>query len=101
MLARLALVAVVVACAACSTFGSTLPPGAAGGSFLDEPKGAVPFGGDALDDQHMLVASTRAHVDANIDVLMVLRGSSSELRENVVTGEKEIHARVEETNGVN
>src|SRR3954469_12464246 len=90
-----ALALVIVATAGCGTFGATLPPGAAGGSFLDEAKGAVPFDGTTAADVRALDASTRAHVDANIDVLMSLRASSLELRDLVRASEKDIHAKVE------
>ncbi len=95
-----AVAAVVLAAGACGTFGATLPPGAAGGSFLDEAKGAVPFEGAAATDQSALDAAARAHADANIDVLMALLQSSRELRHDVRTGEKEIHAHVEKRGGV-
>lgn len=91
----------VFAMSGCASWGATLPPGAAGGSFLDEAKGAVPIEGAAASDQRALDAATRAHVDANIDVLMSLRALSAELQENVRTGEREIHARVVATGGVN
>jgi hypothetical protein len=87
-------VCVVGAAAGCATFGATLPPGG-DASFLDEAKGAVPFEGQAASEQGALDAATRAHVDANIDVLMTLVGASRELREQIKAGEKEIHAHVE------
>src|SRR2546421_505448 len=73
-------------------FGTTLPAGAAGGSFLDEAKGAVPFQGAGSDAQRALDAAARSHVDANIDVLMTLRTESNDLRDVVRTAEREVHA---------
>jgi hypothetical protein len=77
------------------TFAASLPPGAGAGSFLDEAKGAVPLSASSGELARALDASARAHLDANIDVLMALRDESIALREDVRAAEHEIHGHVE------
>src|SRR5690242_11384484 len=84
----------------CSTFGANLPPGAAGGSFLDEPEGALPFTPGSLAHKQALDAAARAHVDANIDVLMALLDEALALRTDLATTEKDLVAQVAQTNTV-
>lgn len=84
----------------CTTFGATLPPGAAGGSFLDEPSGTVPFSPSAATQRRLLDVAARAHVEAQIDVLVELRAQSEALRRDFVIAERELHARVEKNDGL-
>lgn len=79
----------------CATFGATLPPGAAGGSFLDEPQGTVPFGPSAATQRAALDAAARAHVEAKVDVLVELRAQSQALRRELVVAEAQLHDKVE------
>ena len=89
-----------VAVTSCATFGANLPPGAAGGSFLDEPNGTVPFGPSGATQRRLLDVAARAHVEAQIDVLVELRAQSESLRRDFVLSERELHARVDKNDGL-
>lgn len=91
----------LVVAAGCTTFGANLPPGAAGGSFLDEPTGTVPFSATAATQRRQLDLAARAYVEAQIDVLVELRAQSESLRRDFVLAERELHARVEQNDGLN
>lgn len=83
-----------IAVSACSTFGSTLlPPGAAGGSFLDEARGTVPLHGDARDRQQALDDAVRSHVEARIEVYRALREDSRRLRADLALGARALQTR--------
>ena len=72
-----------------------MPPGTAGGSFLDEPEGTVPFGPSAQTQRRALDDAARALVQAHVDVLVELRTSSRTLRDQLVLAERELHEKVE------
>jgi hypothetical protein len=86
--------------ASCTTFGANLPPGAAGGSFLDEARGTVPFSPSAATQRRLLDVAARAHVEAQIDVLVELRAQSEALRRDFVLAERELGATVEKNRGL-
>lgn len=99
---RIPLLLCVQLCVAtgCTTFGATLPPGAAGGTFLEEPFDIVPFSAAGQTQRHLLDIAARAHVEAQIDVLVELRAQSEAMRRAFVVGERELHARVEANEGL-
>lgn len=101
VLLTFALIVVVTSgTSSCTTFGANLPPGAAGGSFLDEPTGTVPFSATAATQRRQLDLAARAYVEAQIDVLVELRAQSESLRRDFVLAERELHARVLKNDGL-
>lgn len=87
-----ALAPLAVLSAACVTFGATLPPGAAAGSFLDEARGTTPLRDAARAQQQALDDAERAHVEANIDIYRGLREESRQLRADLVKGAADLVA---------
>lgn len=83
---RLLLLVLPVASGACTTFGATLPPGSAVGSFLDEAHGTVPMSAIARAHQGALDAAERAHVQANVEIFRGLREDARRLRVDLRRG---------------
>lgn len=86
------VVTLAILAAGCGTFGAMLPPGAAGGSFLDEAKGIVPLKDAARAHQRALDDAERAHVDANVEVFRGLREDARRLREDLKKGAADLVA---------
>jgi hypothetical protein len=74
----------------CALFGANLPPGNAGGAFLDEPSGLPSLSAnmhlrrDALDD------AARVNVEGHFELLKDLTRSSAALREQMARAERQL-----------
>lgn len=79
----------------CTPFAQALPPGGLGGSFLDEPRGTMPFGPSAATQRQALDAAARTLVEAEVDVLLELRTHSLSLRRELLAAGHELDAQVE------
>jgi len=72
----------------CAIFGTNLPPGRAGGTFVDEPAGLPAFSDAMLDARTTYDGHVRRHLSAEVEVLRDLVVSSTALREQLASRKK-------------
>jgi hypothetical protein len=87
-LVSLALVVVLPLAPGCALFGANLPPGRAGGTFVDDPVGLPSFSDAMLDARNTYDGHMRRHLADEVEVLRELVVSSSALREQLQSRKK-------------
>jgi hypothetical protein len=87
-LVSLTLVALLPLAPGCALFGANLPPGRAGGTFVEEPVGLPSFSDAMLDARNTYDGHMRRHLAAEVEVLRSLVVSSTALREQLQSRKK-------------
>lgn len=88
----LPLVTVLLAPCGCAVFGTNLPPGITGGTFVDEPVGAVPLTGVLVERQRQIDEAERERTERQVDVLEGLIEASQQLRTDVRDKQQKMEA---------